>query len=133
MSVNRVKYKIEDTKIAQGNLVIFKITKFIFRNWDILNIDEICKITGLTGKEIIKIANTIGLPGKRQIPGALRWRNSFAIIRRNWDILPVKEIAKIIRKTERDVIDQAKYMQYAIEEKPESFTVEKIVRPELSG
>ena len=107
------------------------INKFIFRNWDILNLDDIEKSLRLDIKEIVKKAHDMGLPKKKHIPESLMWRNGFAVIRRNWDILPIEEIAAILRKSREEVIDHAKYIQHAIEEKPEPFADEFWDRPDI--
>lgn len=76
--------------------------KVIFRNYGKVKTSLIAKVIGLSEKEVIYHAEKMGLSGINYQP-IWKEKGFVSVIRNNWDILPVADIAFLLEMSEGDL------------------------------
>ena len=73
-----------------------RLYQFVWRNWDLANLDRMASVVQARPVELAELAESMGLPPKRQLdPGYLR-RIYITVIRQNWHLLPEEQITELL-------------------------------------
>ncbi|MCL5670057.1 MAG: hypothetical protein M1423_01975 [Acidobacteria bacterium] len=73
-----------------------RIYLFIWRNWELANLDRIAKVLGTTAEKVREIGASMGLPPKPQLTLDQLRRISTTVIRQNWHILPDGQLMELL-------------------------------------
>jgi hypothetical protein len=77
-----------------------RLHQFVWRNWEIANLDRLAQVVGATAAQLSEIAASMGLPAKRQLTGDQLKRIYITVIRQNWHLLPETQIIELLGWTE---------------------------------
>lgn len=75
-----------------------RIHTYVWRNWNLIDLDKLAKIVGATPAEIEKTALSMGLPAYRK-PVWTTEQIYITLIRRNWHLLPYEQILQLVEMT----------------------------------
>src|SRR5262245_57737204 len=76
-----------------------RIHEFVWRNWNAVEPDKLATILGTSAKNITELAVSMGLPRHVEIPSEMRKRGYITLIRRNWHLLPYKQLLELLEMT----------------------------------
>jgi hypothetical protein len=69
---------------------------FIWRNWELTNVDRMAKVLGTTPEKILEIGVSMGLPAKPAVTHDQLRRFYITIIRENWHVLPDDQLIELL-------------------------------------
>ncbi|TAM80414.1 MAG: hypothetical protein EPN47_15960 [Acidobacteria bacterium] len=69
---------------------------FIWRNWELANIDRLARVLETTPESILEIGNSMGLPKKVELSDDYLQRIYITVIRQNWHILPDDQLMELL-------------------------------------
>ncbi|HUQ91536.1 MAG TPA: hypothetical protein VM120_07630 [Bryobacteraceae bacterium] len=72
---------------------------FVWRNWEIVNIDRIARVAGATPDKILELGASMGLPRKPQLSNEQLRRIYITVIRQNWHLLPQSQLIELLEWT----------------------------------
>src|SRR5882672_8081987 len=72
---------------------------FVFRNWNLVQTERLAKILGTTPDRVRQLAGEMGLPAEERVPEIYRSRLYLSLIRRNWHLLPYKQLLELLEMT----------------------------------
>lgn len=76
-----------------------RLHAYVWRNWNLVPTKTLADTVGATEQQIASIARSMGLPDNRPIPEKFRRQAYITIVRRNWHLLPVDQLLKLINMT----------------------------------
>lgn len=68
----------------------------VWRNWNLVTPERIALTIGATPEQVIEIADLMGLPPARPLSEAFHKRIYITVIRRNWHLLPYKQLLTLL-------------------------------------
>lgn len=80
-----------------------KLHAVVWRNWNLVSPERIALTVAATPKQIIETANAMGLPPARQLSPDFNKRIYITVIRRNWHLLPYKQLLTLLNFTEQEL------------------------------
>ena len=69
---------------------------FVWRNWELANLDRMALVVGATPKKIEGIGLSMGLPAKDTLSNDYLKRIYITVIRQNWHVLPESQIRQLL-------------------------------------
>ena len=69
---------------------------FIWRNWELANIDRLARVLGTTQDRVLEIGKSMGLPKKVELSDDYLRRIYITVIRQNWHILPDDQLMELL-------------------------------------
>ncbi len=75
------------------------VHKFVWRNWDLVPLERMAKVLKADTPAVERIGTSMGLARRKDPPRRYERRNQLAIIRRNWDYLPNKQLCLLLGMT----------------------------------
>jgi hypothetical protein len=69
---------------------------FVWRNWELVNIEPMARVLRGTPKEVLEIGYSMGLPKKPHLTDAQLRRTYTTVIRQNWHILPDEQLIQLL-------------------------------------
>ncbi len=69
---------------------------FVWRNWEIANLDRMAATAGARPQEIEEIGRSMGLPAKRAMTSDQLRRLYVTVIRQNWHVLPEDQLIQLL-------------------------------------
>jgi hypothetical protein len=69
---------------------------FVWRNWDLTNLDQLARVMHAQPVELADLAESMGLPPKRQLSADFLKRIYITVIRQNWHVLPEEQIIQLL-------------------------------------
>lgn len=73
-----------------------RLHQFVWRNWEIANLDRMAAVVNGTPAQIREIAASMGLPAKRHLSEDQLKRIYITVIRQNWHLLPEEQIVELL-------------------------------------
>src|ERR1700693_815241 len=73
-----------------------RLYQFVWRNWDIVNLDRMAKVVQGRPAELAELASAMGLPPKRQLSADFLRRIYITVIRQNWHVLSEDQIIELL-------------------------------------
>ncbi len=80
--------------------------KYVWRNWDVVPNERIAEVIGAPEAIVTDIAEAMGLVGKEEFTPNIFLRNRYSIIKRNWDIIPDKQICHLLGITYQEFLER---------------------------
>jgi hypothetical protein len=77
-----------------------RLHAFVWRNWNLVPIRSIARVTGATETQILTLGKTLGLAPPRPVSSEQWSRSYITIIRRNWHLLPKDQLKDLLGWTE---------------------------------
>lgn len=102
-----------------------RLHAFVWRNWNLVNVDRLAKVLDCTEKEVESVALSMGLEESHEVPASYKKRMYITIIRRNWHLLPYEQLLVLLDMNEEEL---------AIALKEDDFLFHKLgrLKPECS-
>ncbi len=75
-----------------------RLHTFVFRNWNLVELDKLAKILGTSSSKVVDIARSMGLPEYK----APQWTSEqiyITLIKRNWHLLPYEQLLELVDMT----------------------------------
>jgi len=69
---------------------------FVWRNWLLVPTERMSKVVGCNLKSMLNLGKRMGLPAPESIPHDRHRRSYLTIIRRNWHLLPRKQLLQLL-------------------------------------
>lgn len=69
---------------------------FVWRNWEIANIDRIARVAGTTPAKILALGSSMGLPAPPGLTDDQLRRIYITVIRQNWHVLPQAQLIELL-------------------------------------
>jgi len=76
-----------------------RLYHFIWRNWDVVPAEDLARFLGVAPQRVLEMARDLGLGKQRGDIRGFRDRLRNLIIRRNWFLLPMSQIRKLVGMT----------------------------------
>ena len=73
-----------------------RLHKFVFRNWELANLERIAEVAGTSAQNISSVGRSMGLPAKLRLTGDQLRRIYITVIRQNWDVLPEDQLIQLL-------------------------------------
>ncbi|HEU0122739.1 MAG TPA: hypothetical protein VFQ91_19560 [Bryobacteraceae bacterium] len=73
-----------------------RLCQFVWRNWELANLDRIAAVAGATPSQIAFLAAAMGLPPKRKLSDDQLRRIYVSVIRQNWHLLPKTQLTQLL-------------------------------------
>jgi hypothetical protein len=75
----------------------------VWRNWQLVEPERLAAVLGTNVETLTKLATSMGLPPKVQVPPEMHQRGYITIIRRNWHLLPYDQLLQILGMTKSEL------------------------------
>jgi hypothetical protein len=73
-----------------------RLHAYIWRNWELVPTRRLAETVGATSEQVVAIGKRMGLPNPPAISDD-QWRRSYiTIIRRNWHLLPIEQLGRLL-------------------------------------
>ena len=73
-----------------------RLHKFVFRNWELANLERIAQVAGTSPENISSVGRSMGLPAKIRLTDDQLRRIYITVIRQNWDVLPEEQLIQLL-------------------------------------
>ncbi|MEN6451021.1 MAG: hypothetical protein ABFC96_11060 [Thermoguttaceae bacterium] len=74
-----------------------RVHEFVWRNWGLVEPAEMATLLGTREENVRDLAVAMGLPRLPRVPPEMRTRGYITLIRRNWHLLPYKQLLALLR------------------------------------
>ena len=81
---------------GQQELFPSRLHKFVFRNWELANLDRIAQVAGTSPQNISSVGRSMGLAPKIPLTSDQLRRIYITVIRQNWDVLPEEQLIQLL-------------------------------------
>ena len=78
-----------------------RLHKFVFRNWELGNLDRIAQVAATSPQNISTVGRSMGLPAKLRLTEDQLRRIYITVIRQNWDVLPEEQLIQLLGWTKQ--------------------------------
>ena len=69
---------------------------FVWRNWELAPTARMARLLRTTGRNVLDLGYSMGLPGKHDLSPDLERRIYITVIRQNWHVLPQSQIVELL-------------------------------------
>ena len=76
-----------------------RIHEFVWRNWNLVEPAKLANVSGASTRDILALAEAMGLPPAAAIPPEIMSRGTITLIRRNWHLLPYDQLLELLEMT----------------------------------
>ncbi|GMU93212.1 MAG: hypothetical protein AMXMBFR4_22700 [Candidatus Hydrogenedentota bacterium] len=76
-----------------------RVHEFVWRNWNAVEPETLAGILRTSVENIRSMAESMGLPPEAHVPPEMRERGYVTLIRRNWHLLPYKQLLELLDMT----------------------------------
>ncbi|HZP85104.1 MAG TPA: hypothetical protein VFB21_25935, partial [Chthonomonadaceae bacterium] len=73
-----------------------RLHAYIWRNWQLVPTERLAKVVGAKPEEILRLGRAMGLSGPPPITPMQQRRSYITVIRRNWHLLPYKQLLALL-------------------------------------
>ncbi len=80
-----------------------RLTAFVWRNWPLVEAERLAKVLHTTPENVRMIAESMGLPDQHPIAERDKNRIYITLLRRNWHLLPYKQILTLLDFTAEEL------------------------------
>lgn len=91
--------RVEDPSAIVSEYFPDRVHEFVFRNWTAVAPGKLAQVLGCTVKEVQSLAESMGLSPAVTVPREMADRSYTTIIKRNWHILPLKQLEQLVDMT----------------------------------
>ncbi|MCZ2078443.1 MAG: hypothetical protein LC130_26015, partial [Bryobacterales bacterium] len=95
--------RVEDPPAIVSEYFPDRVHEFVFRNWTAVAPGKLAQVLGCSVKEIQSLAESMGLSPAVTVPREVADRSYTTIIKRNWHILPLKQLEQLVDMTSERV------------------------------
>jgi hypothetical protein len=126
---------------------------FIWRNWTVVPVDQLAEVLGTDSDKVTAVAQSMGLSPQGKILPEWKDRGYITVLRRNWHLLPYKQLLVLLDKTPEELAccleeddflfiklgsikpycEELVYTEPTPEVKARAAEIKKIVETELGG
>ena len=80
-----------------------RVYALVWRNWNLVAPGRLAKTIGCETKDILAIAESMGLPAAQPVSSDLKKRIYITVIRRNWHLLPYDQLLTLLDMTAEEL------------------------------